>query len=100
MSKTNVLFLHPLSSPPPKNKRYTHINAEPVEVSGLGSTPTAFCHPLQSVPPVPHLVNLISIMAQMESELRDQKAVCFDENEFRSKLDRDKDKVMSLNKLG
>jgi hypothetical protein len=56
--------------------------------------PTAFCYPLEEVPPVPHLVNTVSITMENEVELRDNRVVCFDEAEFRtSKMDKDKEKV-------
>lgn len=43
-----------------------------------------------------HLVNIISITMQNEVELRENKVVCFDETAFRSKMDKDKDKVRSI----
>lgn len=72
---------------------YRHSASEPAVVGGLGSLPTAFCHPFETVPPQPHLMNLASILASCEARLQETRFFSFDEAKFQTKHDRDKEKV-------
>lgn len=73
---------------------YHHPQAEIEAASGLASQPATFCYPLQSIPAMPHMVNLVSILSEYDRARVRRKVVVFDETQFRSsKVDKDKEKV-------